>query len=373
MKKTNSLLARLVTLVLMICLVFSLAIVVSTATDGTEATISFDSTAQRESQTADKQVWKNDGLTFTNNKASASNDVVGNVNPVRLYSGSKIVIEAPGNITKIVFTAGGSSYATALKNSIGDIATASGSTVTANLEGTSNIFTVAKLTAQVRLKSITVTYAAAAEPEPPAATYNATFYNNGVQYSTEEGVSEATMPSAPVLDGEFSLSYTFAGWAKNEITDETTTKPTLYNAGDKVTLTGDTEFYAVYSWTESGGGEAFTLTDIADIGATDVFVITMTKGTTVYALSSANGTGSAPTAVVITVDNKIITSDVSENLMWNVEKDNGNYTFYPNGDTSKWLYCTSTNNGVRVGTNDTRYLLLTLPVVILSTREQAVM
>ena len=28
------------------------------------------------------------------------------------------------------------------------------------------------------------------------------------------------------------------------------------------------------------------------------------------------------------------------------------YIFYPNGSTETWLYCTGTNNGVRVGTNE---------------------
>lgn len=166
MKKTNSLIARLVTLVLMICLVFSLAIVVSTAAEET-ATLSFADKANRTDFSTTKQVWSQNGITFTNNKGSSTNAVADYAKPVRLYANSEITIEAPGNITKIVFDANTTGYATALKNSIGSTATASSDKVTVEPGGSSNTYTVAKLSAQVRLDSITVTYAAA-EPEPPA-------------------------------------------------------------------------------------------------------------------------------------------------------------------------------------------------------------
>ena len=56
-----------------------------------------------------------------------------------------------------------SSYATAMKNSIGTVAgatvTVSGSNVTVTFdEANSDSYTVAKLTAQVRLNSLSVTY-----------------------------------------------------------------------------------------------------------------------------------------------------------------------------------------------------------------------
>ena len=117
-----------------------------------EATISFASTAQRISQSGSEQVWKNEGVTFTNSGS------VGNYsNPVRLYANSKIVVEHEA-MTKILFVCNNSSYATALKNSIGNAATVSGSNVTVTFANPVNEFTVAKLTAQVRLNSLTVTY-----------------------------------------------------------------------------------------------------------------------------------------------------------------------------------------------------------------------
>ena len=140
-----------------------------------EATISFASTAQRLSQDGNSQVWSNGGITFTNNKSASQNAVVSNTNPVRLYAGSELVIEAAsGNIKKIVFDCNNTSYATALKNSIGDAATVSSDKVTVNLDGTSNRFIVAKLTAQVRMDKMTVTYlvSASQEEKPAAPTFS---------------------------------------------------------------------------------------------------------------------------------------------------------------------------------------------------------
>ena len=128
----------------------------------TDATLSFANKAQRTSFSTTQQVWQQNGITFTNDKASSSNAVADYANPVRLYAGSKVTVAADGNITKIVFDCNSSSYATAMKNSIG---TVSGATVAVSSDKVTVTFTtavesfvVAKLTAQVRMDSITVTY-----------------------------------------------------------------------------------------------------------------------------------------------------------------------------------------------------------------------
>ena len=43
--------------------------------------------------------------------------------------------------------------------------------------------------------------------------------------------------------------------------------------------------------------------------------------------------------------------EIADALKWNISNNNGNLTIYPNGTTTKWLYCTNNNDGVRVGTN----------------------
>ncbi len=129
-----------------------------------DGSISFASTAQRVSQTTSSQVWKNDSITFTNNKGASSSDVADYSNPVRLYKNSQIIVEAPGNIKKIVFDANSNTYANDLKTSIG---TVSGATVSVSSDkvtvefvtASSTSFTIAKLSGgQVRLDSLSVTY-----------------------------------------------------------------------------------------------------------------------------------------------------------------------------------------------------------------------
>lgn len=95
-------------------------------------------------------------------------------------------------------------------------------------------------------------------------------------------------------------------------------------------------------------------TDLADITAADEVVITMAKGESVYALTSAKGSSDAPTAVAVTVKNKELTAAPADNLIWNVANADGNLTIYPKGQTATWLYTTDSNNGVRVGKNNNK-------------------
>ena len=97
--------------------------------------------------------------------------------------------------------------------------------------------------------------------------------------------------------------------------------------------------------------------DINDIKPDDIVVIVWTtndgKGTS-YALSNDKGTSAAPTAVKVTVSGDKLTGEPAENIQWNITNNAGTLTIYPNGKTTTWLYCTGTNNGVRVGTNNNK-------------------
>ena len=95
----------------------------------------------------------------------------------------------------------------------------------------------------------------------------------------------------------------------------------------------------------------WTLTEIANIKADDIVVIVWTTSNGTYAMTNNNGTGSAPAAVKVTISGDKLTGDIADNIKWNISNNNGTLTIYPNGTTATWLYCTSTNNGVRVGTN----------------------
>ena len=151
---------------------------------------------------------------------------------------------------------------------------------------------------------------------------------------------------------ENEITYTFVGWSTEEFGDTTT--PNFYNPNSKVDLTEDTVFYAVYSLTTGGNGGSgdYVLTELSEILATDkvVIVFTHSNGTT-YAVTNNNGTSKAPGGTVVTIDGNKLSATPDDTLIWNISNSSGNLTIYPDGDTSTWLYCTSTNNGVRVGTN----------------------
>ena len=96
----------------------------------------------------------------------------------------------------------------------------------------------------------------------------------------------------------------------------------------------------------------WVLTDLADLTSDDIFVIVGTASGTSYSMSNDNGTTNPPSATAVTIQNERITSTVSDNIKWNISGNaTDGYSFYPNGSTTTWLYCTATNNGVRVGTN----------------------
>ena len=89
-----------------------------------------------------------------------------------------------------------------------------------------------------------------------------------------------------------------------------------------------------------------THTDVTNNG---IYMIVDVAGG--YALTSANGSGSAPTAVAVAIENDAITGNIADELQWNFRAVDGGYKINPINDTTKFLYSTSSNNGVRVGTN----------------------
>lgn len=130
-------------------------------------TLTFDDKAKRTEYSTTKQVWTENGVTLTN-----TGSVGDYSNPVRLYANSKIVIEC-ANMVKIEFTCSSNDYATALKNSIDDTATVSGSVVTVEFSKT-NEYTIASLSAQVRMNSLTVYTNACAHDNTTTTTVDAT-------------------------------------------------------------------------------------------------------------------------------------------------------------------------------------------------------
>ena len=147
---------RIFSLLIVLVMVCGMLPVVASAAEQT-ASLSFANTANRTNFNSTQQVWAQNGITFTNDKASSTNAVANYSNPVRLYAKSSITVEFPG-MKKIVFTCSSSDYASALAKSDSANLTASGSTVTVTFSEPTDSFTVASISAQVRVKSIEVTY-----------------------------------------------------------------------------------------------------------------------------------------------------------------------------------------------------------------------
>ena len=156
---------KILSFVMALCLICTLLPVTGVTAAATEktATLSFADKAQRTSFSTSKQVWEQNGITLTNEKASSTSNVADYSNPARFYKSSSIAVTAPGQITKIEFVANSASYATALQSSIGTVdgatVTVNGSTVIVTFTTPVDSFVIASLSGgQVRMDSVTVTY-----------------------------------------------------------------------------------------------------------------------------------------------------------------------------------------------------------------------
>ncbi len=205
--------------------IFCLFGILSYAAAEETATLSFADKAQRTNLTPTQQVWEQNGITLTNNKAASTNNVADYANPARFYKSSELIVEADKAMSKIVFNCNNASYATALGTSIGESASVSDKDVTVELSGETS-YTIATLSAQVRMNSLVVTFKAEEESAVEAPVFSVekgTHYNPfNVEITAEEGATvyyttDGTEPTAE------STEYTEA-IAINEFGTTTTIK-----------------------------------------------------------------------------------------------------------------------------------------------------
>ena len=126
--------------------------------------ITFDSTEKRTQFTPELQVWVENEIVITNDKASSTNEVADYSNPARFYANSSLTISIDNEyakITKIEIKTTESKYATAFATSIGALSSAevttSSTIATVLLLNEDNSLTFS-LTGQVRASYIDVTY-----------------------------------------------------------------------------------------------------------------------------------------------------------------------------------------------------------------------
>lgn len=99
----------------------------------------------------------------------------------------------------------------------------------------------------------------------------------------------------------------------------------------------------------------YVLTPFGEIGPKDKVIIVGDNGTK-YAMSNNNGTTNPPSAIdvtdyIIEAGAALSIADAST-MLWNIVKaGDGSFKIKKQSDNTVWLYCTSSNNGVRVGTS----------------------
>jgi len=141
--------------------------------------------------------------------------------------------------------------------------------------------------------------------------------------------------------------------AANETTESRTLNATIKCGSVEVPVTIN------QAGKPAAGATEWVSTSFADLKAGDEVVIVATKDTYSWAMANDNGTSKAPAAVSITYSGDKLASNPADHLVWYVGGDASGRIFYADAaNGSKWLYCTNTNNGVRVGTNTAKTFVL---------------
>lgn len=126
-------------------------------------------------------------------------------------------------------------------------------------------------------------------------------FNTGANNPTQEDIAEdaagegITLPEGPTpacsADG-----WSFAGWAEEAVGEQTTTRPTLWDASDTYHPTDNVTLYAVYSKVEDGGSASVKITPSAFTGGKDPY--TLTHDQEAYTITAnSNGNNNKPNVV----------------------------------------------------------------------------
>ena len=299
-----------------------------------------------------------DGITI-----AFSDGVFNRTDNYRCYSGASMTISSTvGNITQIDFTATDSNPMTKFSGNP-DVGAWANNNKT-QWTGDAATINFGKTSGQCRITKIVVTYTAgggsstlddcdlALNNAPVALSFD--LYNNAsaqaVKYTTSSTGAVTVSANEYIETVVDENAKTITVTPKKKTNGDQVI--TVIQAADDNYKAGSTTFTVTITDSTPETG-SWVLTDLADLTEDDVFVIVGDNGDT-YAMSNNNGTSGAPTAVGVTVEDDEVTfkDEDADNIKWNISGNaTDGYTFYPNGDDKTWLYCTNTNNGVRVGTN----------------------
>ena len=183
---------------------------------------------------------------------------------------------------------------------------------------------------------------------------NIQYVSSGASYTSDTAVLSVTGSTIPVGgNAKYYIGikpFTAAAGADFKVSvngyEKTihTAKANTFQSGKIKTVNFDYDAAPdPYSWVK---------TPIGSLVAGDVLVIVDENSST--ALSSANGSSSAPSASSVAIFSNKLSATPAEALQFVLEvPSDGNYSFKAI-NTTNYLYTTSSNNGVRVGTNDNK-------------------
>ena len=324
------------------------------AADPITQTLSIYGTTGTQASDSSSISWTSGAVTFTNYKASSTSNILATDSSYyRVYANSIVEIKASkATISQIVITCTSSSYATACKDSAvkveGATVSVSSSVVTITLSPEVEPFTFTA-SKQIRLNKVEVTYTPTEDSgsDEPACEYNLTYsYPTNVTFSGEEttiSVEEGTkinLPTTTAPDG-----YVFAGWSEEEITEATTTKPTLYT--DTYTVTEETTLYAVYhNDVEEGGWNL--VTDANELATDDI--VTIVCPTKNVAIGTKSNTSTVYfTKIDITSADTILTSNTPLTELTVTKNTDGQFAFKTESNYLSW------SSGNSLTTNSSEY------------------
>ena len=190
-----------------------------------------------------------------------------------------------------------------------------------------------------------------------AVTYmNINQITPSVYFCNAEGAASSYNWITASIDATNNVSYTV-----NANTGEARTaylKVKVGNVYSNLVTINQAEYAAPGTW---------VLADLTDLTENDIFVIVGNNGNN-FALPNDGGT-SAPAAIAVTVVEGTLSGEPADNLQWHLSLTEDGYIFYPNGTTESWLYCTNSNNGVRVGDGDAKHFTMDETYGYLTTTE----
>ena len=211
--------------------------------------------------------------------------------------------------------------------------------------------------------AIVVTYESGETPSTKTAT-TTTIVSTGITNTDVYVGTAAGQLTATVGTEEAAVAGATVTWSSSEpevatidangnvtlVAAGTTTITASYAGDDTYAASSATYQLTVTDTTPETG--SWVKTALTDLAAGDIFVIVGNNGSN-YAMTNDKGTTSAPAATAVTITDDMISGTVADKLKWNISGNaTDGYTFYPDGSTTTWLYCTNNNNGLRVGTGD---------------------